>query len=278
MGEFIPRTWGKVSRGSPLGVVAYRVWGPVIQSPARGRPTIVGGLPPPLLRGRYPCSPRRLNSYPFLLTISISPVLCARPRGYGAGSAADSTPSPVPSPVIPYGVIRLVCRYSIVFVVVVVALKISTLHTSYQQLPPTNKKSGFFSCFTCPIWTNRRSRCTMKWTLEWELRFKRVHFCTSFWRRPHAINPKMSDPVQICNKKSQGLPFVRPFSTYIFKTLKCFILNIGLDPLIKYGGIYNINYEIFKVCIYHKWTILMSKNSKILYRFNPMIDELFLTL
>ena len=47
---------------------------------------------------------------------------------------------------------------------------------------------------------------------------------------------------------------------------------------IKYGGIYNIKDELLKVCIYHKLTILLSNTSKILYGFNPMIDELFLTL
>ena len=74
-------------------------------------------------------------------------ILCARPRGNGTGSTMASTPSYVPSPVIPSGVIRLVCRDSIVFVfvavvVVVVALEISTLRTLYHQLPPPNKKSA----------------------------------------------------------------------------------------------------------------------------------------
>ena len=91
--------------------------------------------------------------------IAISPLLCARPSEDGAGSAATSTPSSAPSPVIPSRVIRSVRRYLIAFVVVavvvvvvvVVALKISTLRTSYHQLPPPNQKIGFVSFFACPI-------------------------------------------------------------------------------------------------------------------------------
>ena len=92
--------------------------------------------------------------------IHISPLLCARLRSDGAGSAAASAPYLVPYPVIPSGVIRLVRRYSIVFfvvvvvifvVVVVVALEISTLRTSYHQLPPPNKKTGFVSFFAFPV-------------------------------------------------------------------------------------------------------------------------------
>ena len=45
-------------RGSPLGVVAYGVWGPVLQSPACGRHTIVGGLTASLPQGRIPPLPR----------------------------------------------------------------------------------------------------------------------------------------------------------------------------------------------------------------------------
>ena len=85
--------------------------------------------------------------------IPISPLLCARPLSYGAGIAKASTLSPVHSPVIPSGVIRLINRNYIVFVVVVVVivivLKISTLCTSYHQ--PPNQKIGFVGCFTCPI-------------------------------------------------------------------------------------------------------------------------------
>ena len=85
--------------------------------------------------------------------IPISLLLCARPRGDSVGSAAASTPFPAPSHVIPSGVICLVCRDSIVFVIVivVVALKISTLCTLYHQLPPPNQKIGFVSFFACPI-------------------------------------------------------------------------------------------------------------------------------
>ena len=62
---------------------------------------------------------------------------------------------PVPSHVVPSGVISLVCIDSIIFIVViiivVVVLEISTLHTSYHQLSPPNQKIGFVSCFACPI-------------------------------------------------------------------------------------------------------------------------------
>ena len=83
------------------------------------------------------------HSRPSLPIIPISPLFCARLRGDGTGSAAPSTPSPVPSPVISSGVIRSVRRYLIVCVVIVVivALKISTLCTSYHQLPPQINKN-----------------------------------------------------------------------------------------------------------------------------------------
>ena len=83
-------------RVPPLVMVAYGVWIPVLQAPAQGRLTIVGGLLPPLPRGRIPPSPRGRNSYPYLLMIHISLILCALPRGDGMGSAAASTLSPSP--------------------------------------------------------------------------------------------------------------------------------------------------------------------------------------
>ena len=144
-----------LSRSPLLGVVAYGFWVPVLQAPVRGRPVIVGGLPPPLPRGRIHPSPRVRNSRPSLPMIPISPLLCARVRVVTARGVPQSLPrplSPVPSPIIPYRVIRLVRRYSIFFVVVVVvivvvvALEISTLCTSYHQLSPPNKKIGFVSC------------------------------------------------------------------------------------------------------------------------------------
>ena len=139
-------------RGPPLGVAEYGVWGPGLQSPVWVRPTIVVGLPPTLPQGQITPSPCGRNSCPSLPLIVISLLLCARPCGDGAGSATASTPSPVPSPVIPSGVIRSVRRDSIVFVVVVVAaLEISTICTSYHQLSSPNQKVGFVSCFACPI-------------------------------------------------------------------------------------------------------------------------------
>ena len=98
----------------------YGFLGAVLQAPMRGRPNIVRGLPPPLPWRRIPPSPRGQNSCPSLLMIPIFLLICARPWGDGAGSAAASTHSPVPSPVIPSVVIRSVCRDSIIFFVVVV--------------------------------------------------------------------------------------------------------------------------------------------------------------
>ena len=123
--------------GHPLGVVAYDVWGPILQAPARGRPNIVRCLQPPLPQGRIHPSTHRRNSCPSLKIIPISPLLCARLRSDGTGNTAASTPPPVPSSVIPSRLIRSVRRDSIVFdILVVVALEISMLHTSYHQMPP----------------------------------------------------------------------------------------------------------------------------------------------
>ena len=139
-------------RGPPLGVVAYGVWGHILQTPVGGRLTIVECLMPPLSPGRIPPSRRRRNSRPSLSMIPISLLLCARPRGDGAGSATASNLFHVPSPIIPYGVIHSVCRDLIVFfVVVIIALKISMLHTLYHQLSPPNQKIVFFSFFARPI-------------------------------------------------------------------------------------------------------------------------------
>ena len=92
-------------------------------------------------RDKSPLSSRRRNSLQSLPMIPISPLLCARPRGDGAGIDAASTPYPLPSLVIPYGVIRSVHRDSIVFVIlVVVALEISALRTSYHQFTPPQSK------------------------------------------------------------------------------------------------------------------------------------------
>ena len=41
-------------RDPPLGVVEYGVWGPVLQAPAQGPPTIAGGFLPPLPRLQPP--------------------------------------------------------------------------------------------------------------------------------------------------------------------------------------------------------------------------------
>ena len=117
-------------RDASLGVVAYGFWGPVLQAPAQGPPTIVGGLPPTLLQGQIPPSPRRGNACPSLPMIPISLLLCVCLRGDGAGSAAASTPSPVPFPVIPSGVIRSFCRDSIVL------LSSSLLRSKSQRFVP----------------------------------------------------------------------------------------------------------------------------------------------
>ena len=58
-------------RGTPIGVVAYGVWGPVLQSPAQGRPIIVGGLPPPLLRERIPPSVEFHKVYSVCITCKV---------------------------------------------------------------------------------------------------------------------------------------------------------------------------------------------------------------
>ena len=84
--------------------------------------------------------------------IPIYPLLYACPRGDCEGIAIDSTLSPVPYPVIPSGVIRLVRRDSIIFfVIVVAALKISTLCTSYHQSHPPLKKLALSVAFHAPF-------------------------------------------------------------------------------------------------------------------------------
>ena len=83
------------------------------------------------------------------------------------GNTAASNPPPIPSFVIPSRFICSVRRDSIVFdILVVVALEISTLHTSYHQLYPPKQKIGFVSSFACPILTNGQRRFAMKCTLE----------------------------------------------------------------------------------------------------------------
>ena len=166
-----------------------------------------------------PPSPRRKNSCPSLPMIPIYLLLCARTHGDGAGSAVASTLSPVSSPVTPSGFICSVCRDLIVFVVVI-ALKISTLCNLYHHFTSPNQKIGFVSCFTCPIWKNWRSRFALKCTLEWELRVKKVHFCTAFWRRLHAIDPKTADPFQSCNFKKSTSVFRMSVFNVDFQNLK----------------------------------------------------------
>ena len=136
-------TYGYLHRGC-------LIWGlgSFSPSPCAGRPTILGVFRRLFHGEKYPLSPR--TKCPSLTMIPISPLLCTRLRSDGVGSAVDSTLSHIPSPVVPYGVILLVYRYSIVFVVVV-ALKISTLCTSYHQLSPLNHKVLFVSFFACYI-------------------------------------------------------------------------------------------------------------------------------
>ena len=57
-----------------------------------GRPTVVGGLLPPLPRGRIPSSPCGQKSCPCLPIIPISPLLCTCLCDDSVGSAAASTP------------------------------------------------------------------------------------------------------------------------------------------------------------------------------------------
>ena len=130
-------------RGNPLGVLAYGVWAPVVQAPARGLPTIVGCLPPPLPHGRIVPSPHGHNSCPSLPMIPISPLLCARPRGDGAGRSTASTPSPVPSPVVPSGVIPSVRIYLIVLSSLLFSRsKSQRFVPSTTNCPPPIKKSA----------------------------------------------------------------------------------------------------------------------------------------
>ena len=70
----------------------------------------------------------------------------------------------------------------------------------------------FVSFFKCPMWTNRQNQFSMKCTLEWELRFNRVNYCTGFWQQPHAIEPKTVDQAQSCDlKRRHCLSFVNMF-------------------------------------------------------------------
>ena len=196
----IPRD-PNLPRGLPLGVAAYGIWVYVIQSPAQGRSTIVGIIPPPVPQRQIsPLSPRT----EFLSIPSDDPHLPAPLREsakWWRGERRGFYPSPVHSPVIPSGFIPLVCRDSISFIIVdvVVAFGITTHRTSYHQLFPSNKKIGFVSCFACYIWTNWQSLFSNKFTLEWELRFKRLHYYAGFWQEPHAIDPKIANQAQNCN-------------------------------------------------------------------------------
>ena len=126
----------KFSYGPPLGVVEYGGRGGVhvLQAPAQGRPTIEGGLPPPLLQGRISPSPCGRNPHPSLPIIPISLLLCTSPRNEGAGSVAASILSPVPSPVIPSGVICSVCRDPIFLSSLSSLLSLS--RSKYQRFVP----------------------------------------------------------------------------------------------------------------------------------------------
>ena len=188
-GKYVSRPQPKFFQGSPPRGEGVQGGGSRI--PARGRPTINSTHHPQGLKfsqgspprgggvwGLVSCSPRpfawapdhsggssaaasaRTNPSLYLQT-EFPPIpvndphlpapLCASPRGDSVGSAAASTLFPVPSPVVPSGVICSVRIYLIVFVVaaiVVVALQISRLHILYHKLPPPNQKIGFVSCFS----------------------------------------------------------------------------------------------------------------------------------
>ena len=143
-------------RGTPLGLVAYGVWGLVFQAPVCGSPTIVGGLPPPIPRGQIPPSPRRRNSRPSLTMIPISPLLCAQVRVVTARGALQ------PLPLTPYSPPSSPAELSIWFVEIRLFLSSSSslflLRSKYQRFVPRttnfplpNQKIGFVSCFACPI-------------------------------------------------------------------------------------------------------------------------------
>ena len=71
----------------------------------------------------------------------------------------------------------------------------------------------------------------MRCTLEQELKFKRVHYCTGFLQRPHAIKPKMADQAQSCNEKKSTSVFRTSVFNIHFYNLKKIILNTGMDPI-----------------------------------------------
>ena len=129
------------------------VWGlgSCYTSPCAGAPDHIGGFSAAASVGtNRPPSPRGRNYGPSLPILPIYLLLYSRSHGENARSAAAYTPSLVPSPVILSIVICSVCRDLVVFVIVIIiTVKISTLHTLYDQLPPPQSKNSLVNCFAC---------------------------------------------------------------------------------------------------------------------------------
>ena len=131
----------------PLGVVAYGFWGPVLQSPASGRPTIVGGLHIPLPCGRIPPSLRGYNFRPSLPIIPISPLLCALVCVVTAWGAPRPLPCPpYPPPLSPP---ELSVRFVYIQSFLLLSSPLSLPHSKSQRFiprttncPPPIKKSA----------------------------------------------------------------------------------------------------------------------------------------
>ena len=86
---------------------------------------------------------------------------------------------------------------------------VQNINASYL-VPPTVKNRLCQFLQINPIWTNLQSWFAMKFALEWELRFKGVHYCTGFWQKPHDIDLKKADQAQICDSKKTSTSVFRP--------------------------------------------------------------------
>ena len=204
--------------GTPLGLVAYGVWGPVIQSPARRRLTM----------GQISPSPRGQNSRPYLPMIPISPLLCARPRGDGVGASR-----PLPRPLSPP-------ELSIQFVEILSFLSSSLLASScskYQRFVPrtTNcppQSKNWLCQFLYMPHLNKLAKPIfhdmhpgVRTEVQKGVFLHRFLTTTSFHR---AQNSGPGSKLQF--KKSTSVIRMYVFNVY-FKSFKNIILNIGLEPL-----------------------------------------------